>query len=345
MKRFFLTTFVFFLLFGLVFPGSAASVDGEQILLSEMTGEECVQFLLSKGVEIPDIFADEAAMYRAVVDLIRIIEQNPQVRFNFGSPINQTFCDAVKNAVNTHYGVSSSRTNALTRETSALIDSTPLTGWRDSYLEYNCYSYAVGVTTTWYNLGGIYAQYHPDEPELDVIIENGAASWTPVICSDLRSMFPCVYSTTVRPVSSGLNSNQTAICVRWGYVDNAPDLQDFHFMKLSGSSWYHKPGPAIPMRYHHMPETQAWTNECVTEDGPKAGDIVYTGPIIYFVYAPAHNTINKYIGEDYHSGARHYYKFADVCQECGDYWNVQWVSQPCSGPPCSIPYSRIYGVA
>lgn len=55
--------------------------------------------------------------------------------------------------------------------------------------------------------------------------------------------------------------------------------------------------------------------------------------VVYYRY---HGYNNQYIGQEYHSGSKHYYRFADVCMICGKSINFTWHSYPCSGPPCAL---------
>lgn len=49
-----------------------------------------------------------------------------------------------------------------------------------------------------------------------------------------------------------------------------------------------------------------------------------------------HDYENEYTGNEYHSGGRHYFEYADVCQICNKQINTTWTSVICSGPPCAI---------
>lgn len=60
---------------------------------------------------------------------------------------------------------------------------------------------------------------------------------------------------------------------------------------------------------------------------------------LYTRYYRYHYYTRKYTGENYHSGSKHYYQFADVCNLCGSKKNASYVQRACSGPPCVIPYS------
>lgn len=43
-----------------------------------------------------------------------------------------------------------------------------------------------------------------------------------------------------------------------------------------------------------------------------------------------------YTGNNYHSGSKHYYEYADICTGCGDQKanTTTWSVINCSGPPC-----------
>ncbi len=61
----------------------------------------------------------------------------------------------------------------------------------------------------------------------------------------------------------------------------------------------------------------------------------YIGQISYRLYR-YHDYANQPTGNNYHSGSRHYYEYADICIVCGKQINKTWVSVVCSGPPCAV---------
>lgn len=61
-----------------------------------------------------------------------------------------------------------------------------------------------------------------------------------------------------------------------------------------------------------------------------------TGKISYLLFR-YHDYANKYTGREYHSGSRHYFQYANICEVCNKQINATWKSKPCSGPPCSLP--------
>lgn len=63
-----------------------------------------------------------------------------------------------------------------------------------------------------------------------------------------------------------------------------------------------------------------------------------TGTISYVLFR-YHDYTNRYTGSEYHSGSRHYFQYADICEVCNKQINTTWTSVACSGPPCHIPWS------
>lgn len=61
----------------------------------------------------------------------------------------------------------------------------------------------------------------------------------------------------------------------------------------------------------------------------------YTGQISYYLYR-YHDYAYQHTGNEYHSGARHYFEYADICRICGKQINTTWTSIVCDGPPCAV---------
>ena len=61
----------------------------------------------------------------------------------------------------------------------------------------------------------------------------------------------------------------------------------------------------------------------------------------YVTYYRYHHYTNQYTGNNYHSGSRHYFQYADTCTICGHRKNYTWISQYCGGPPCVTPSKSI----
>lgn len=153
--------------------------------------------------------------------------------------------------------------------------------------------------------------------------------------SDLKSDSfgnSCVSITRTKPTS--LSAGQSCICIRKCEID-------FHFMKLSSSSWLHKPGYSNPLKYNYEPsESRIWTNESYVAGTTSAPTIFYNSDIYYLVYKKNHgSTTYTWTGNDYHSGTLHYYEYGDKCDDCGVFTTSVWTTEPCSGPPCVTPWS------
>lgn len=209
-----------------------------------------------------------------------------------------------------------------------LQDSTVVGSWSDSYLDYNCYAYAVGRTDAAYWPGMF--SYTPSRDDFDV--GDSIYSMAYDTRADLKSSefsMKCVKLTSTRPTS--VQSGQKCICIRKG-------SDDFHFMKLSGSSWYHKPGQSIPLKYKYVPTTSRdWTNECSMYGAILAPSATYDSTIYYLIYKVYHGEQTRcYTGENYHSGRYHYYQYAYVCDDCGETVSLVWEKESCSGPPCPL---------
>jgi len=199
----------------------------------------------------------------------------------------------------------------------------------DNYKIYNCYAYALQKTDKRYEPGDI-----KNGENNNFSMALSLKEMVRLVKDDLETLgYQCVGASTVRPSSSDLAPGATAICIRRGD-------SDFHFMRLVGNQWYHKPGSSQVLIYKHLPsDSLTWTNEGVDENGPYQGLLTYTSTIYYIIYGNTHTTAYKYMGKSYHSGGYHYYLYADVCTVCGHSENEVWERTACSGPPCIEPAS------
>lgn len=210
-----------------------------------------------------------------------------------------------------------------------LQDSTVYGSWSNTYLSYNCYAYALGLTDDFYWPG--YFSNTPNYDDFD--LSDSIYSLACDVKADLKSSTfsnKCVVVTTTRPTS--LSSGLSCMCIRKGE-------KDLHFMKMSGSSWYHKPGPTNPLKYKYNPSTsRTWSNESSINGVSRAPDIYYDSAIYYIIYSKDHITTYTWTGDHYHSGTKHYYKYGYKCDNCGIYTSTVWISRDCSGPPCNTPW-------
>lgn len=122
-----------------------SNVDGAtKPLLSSLSYEECLLFLDDYGIEIPDQLKGIDIKY-----IIQTIESNP----DFGSGINWTvaaeFFNTVSIAIQDYHG----KNLIIPSSTFALNDTleySTVYAWDSSTMgQYNCYSYALGITSEW----------------------------------------------------------------------------------------------------------------------------------------------------------------------------------------------------
>ncbi len=294
----------------------------EKIILSEMTEQECMDFITSKCITIPPDCAKRADIGELVKYIIAEVEKNPNADVSFSYTKLNEFAHEIKKAVNDYYGKTTKNGISLFSEYQ-LRDSTLVTPWDRSCIGYNCYGYA--IMTYSYKDPGFYSgqQYNVSLSIYQVAL---------LVKDDLEALgYGCVKITTQRPDSSSMFGGQKAICVRngtWAY----------HFMKLEDDIWYHKPATSAILSYNYLPSlSRIWTDEMVTEDGPQPKCYDYTGTIYYIIYCGEHNYIDTFTGNHYHLGLKHYYQYAETCQYCGKQTYTYWISVNCSGPPCELP--------
>ncbi|MCL2675877.1 MAG: hypothetical protein FWE84_04760 [Firmicutes bacterium] len=81
--------------------------------LSEMSEEECVEFIIENGVYIPKEYVDLPELGGFVKSIIQRIEEKPYYMFVYGDPENQYFCDSIKATVNDYYETRHSKNAAV----------------------------------------------------------------------------------------------------------------------------------------------------------------------------------------------------------------------------------------
>lgn len=112
--------------------------------------------------------------------------------------------------------------------------------------------------------------------------------------------------------------------------------EDYHYMRLMGSDWLHKPGNTHVLEFNTLPYSRDWYNEVSYMGKAYDGDRYYTGAIYYFAFDTEHHDCTlSYTGNHYHWDNKHFFEVRTTCGVCGDVV-ISWASQPCSGPPCSV---------
>lgn len=262
--------------------------------LSDMTDIECLEFIKSKGVQIPDDYNDETLWAPFVKKTIEQVEADPDCFFVYNYTVTGDFAQAIQAVVNEYYGIPNSTIfyNEHVTPTSysvySLQDSSTYVSWSAAFKAYNCYAFAIGRTDKFYRPGELSGKSYDLSLGLDTLVQ--------YIEFDLKAINnPCVDISTARPVIGSLNDNQTAICFRIG-------SEDFHFMRMESDGWYHKPGNTTPLKYNSLPMSSTiWTNECVYYGRVYKPTTEYDSVIYFITYAPSHNLRYSYSSSAYHT--------------------------------------------
>lgn len=335
MKKFLsLVIIVCILLVSISAPTMAINAEDFQVSpVSQMTDVELLQFLEDYEIIIPEGLAESQEQ---TIDIIRSwvikIEDNPDISVIYSLETTNDFVNALKDAVNDYYGIVSS-SSMLPYASHGLRYST-VYDVPSNMIRYNCYSYALGRTAAIYHPGA-FSGHAMTNSILKNLSVYQIASY---VKEDLQSSSlgkSCVKITSARPTASSLETGQTAICVRKG--DNGNGTYDYHFMRLYSTTWRHKPGITAILTYDYLPSTSRdWISEGYDGNRVLTGDVVYDSSIYYILFKTSHNYTHQYSGQNYHSGTKHYYEFADICSQCNSRKanSTTWTGVNCSGPPC-----------
>ncbi len=319
------------------FTSNAAELDETPTRLSELSEEECIQFIQSKGLEIPEELKDYQSLGAFIKNVIAKIEENPYHQFIINYYATYEFANQIKYVVNEHYGVSAdeARRTIIGTRSYSLQFSTVYGNWLDEYYGYNCYAYALGQTRPF---DGYVIKYEPGDFNIETCsafsLNMSVDEMAELTMSDMESLgYACRINTISYSEIMTYSDTHSIICLR---KCSTPGLEDFHYMKLSGSVWRHKPGLTQVLQLNTLPGETIWFNEGVINGVPSAGDRYYTGTIHYFAFRTDHNlTTTGRTGNDYHSGMMHYLEYRSVCADCGAVV-YHWEAVECAGPPCVI---------
>jgi len=265
--------------------------------LSEMTDEECIDFIKDNNIEIPEGYADSGAF---VHDVIRSVEEKPNIEFAFNYNVTLNFAENIKALVNNYYGVRESdialftssadryelKYNWVQNENGDWVSSGGV--WNYLWKYYNCYAYAIGETENVPMCQDCYAyqpgdfggtgEFNRDEDKCSIY------DLALIVRDDLVALGYDVYVSKQEPTE--IASNQTLICVRRG-------PSDYHFMRknFSDGYWYHKPGKTAPLKYKYSPEQFVWRVE-YSENGREGNDKTrfYDSDIYYITFGTPFTT-------------------------------------------------------
>jgi len=303
-------------------------------LLSQMSEEECVEFVVSNGIEIPEGLRDSEKLGSFIKFIIQSVEKDPTRKFSYSYYPTLQMANNIAALVNEYYEDNGYPLSSASRQSviALLRYSTPVGSWDNAYEWYNCYAYALGRPVDF-----IYPGYFSDSQAYDATLSvNEFANLTE---DDLYALgYDCVVRSTNYASVGSWDSSFTIICLRKDIVYGS---EDFHYMRLENGNWYHKPGTSQILKYNYSaPTSGRWSDEFSFEGVNYSGDVYYTSTIHYFAFRANHTYVSSYAGDEYHSLNQHYYYMHNVCADCG-HSEYTWVSTPSDDFPYMLEDARI----
>ena len=329
MKKFISIFLVLLSIWTLGFPTLAANaIENEiskRVTLSSLTEEECWAYLADKGVTVP-LELDEID----IVQLISIYERIPNIVFDFDNAILLDFCEDVRAVVHEYYETSiiMRAITDYTLQYSTLYQTVEKAG------QFNCYAYALGLTTHCEPGQFSNGTYNPtgEIDDLATIVVNDIKSQNLADALGNVDSYKCVVQQTNRPSTEGIWDNVIAVRKDTDYFYE--EENDYHFAQLDSAGWLHKPSNSQILKFNDLPSNNVvWTNERYTRYAHD-WDISYDSDIIYILYKTDHDEYVR-TGQHYHSGNYHYFEYNFDCSDCGVEGTI-WIRYECDGPPCSL---------
>lgn len=242
--------------------------------LNKMSGEECIAELKKVGYCVPDIYNNAETTALAVKTIITDLHSG---HFSTAVPYNYTALASM--ALDIQKVILDNDT--IYASTYVLQDSTVYGSWLSSYLNYNCYGYAINKTSAFIDPG------HYSGRDFNMgLTTYGMAS---IIAADLNALGYSTYITTNKPTS--IASKEKIVCINKGTID-------YHVMKgITGVNiWRHKPGSTNPLRWNYTsPEHKDWTNEYSIYNVSYPGTTSYFDDVYYVVYWVANTGVQNII--------------------------------------------------
>ncbi len=82
-----------------------SSYEKDKVILSEMSEKDCIRFIESKGVVIPEEFKVKPELGSLIKELILRLEENPNYPASSSYTVLHEFSQNIKRAVNGYYGI------------------------------------------------------------------------------------------------------------------------------------------------------------------------------------------------------------------------------------------------
>ena len=265
------------------------SAECTQVILSNLTDEECVSFLKNAGVVFPYDEDDWSLWGPIVKEMISLVETNPAHIFVYNFSKTQELANNIKAVVNAYYGINTAALCSSSAYTSdnQLLYSTRAGSWTDDYYDFNCYGYAIGTHNTFEDPG-----FHSGQQLLKIVS-------VPAIANLVKADLEALGYDDVQVWSAEDEPPICSICVRIALRIRAN--VDYHFMRLDKGDdyWYHKPSHTALLKYNNDPLTGIWTNEGYIVDEYIPPSIEYNSAI-YLIGYDFHSYKYMYYGADRH---------------------------------------------
>ncbi|HPX83821.1 MAG TPA: hypothetical protein PLR16_00855 [Bacilli bacterium] len=261
-------------------------------LLSQMTADECLDFVIQNNIEIPTGLENNTVLLKEFVkQTIDIVESNPKYNFAYNFYKIQKFAEDVKELVNNYYEVSINDNSSYFSTTSSYQlqynyvykeGEWVVSGgdWLEKWSNYNCYAYSINRSES-NEKYTTQSQYQPGDfagtgsYSIGMPINDLAN----IIKADLEAI-GLTNVTIIDSIPTSLNSNQKLICVRTGSID-------YHLMRFDPitNAWYHKPGNTAVLKYKYIPSNSLdWITETSYEGEEYYNGFRYNSSIKYIVY-------------------------------------------------------------
>ena len=267
-----LLSIVLFSSSAMVYAADSQALTKEEIL--SMDQSELLSFLLEEGLVLPEDYdvhiteMSEPFVYKYTPLILEGKIDSSVRRFNY-EPSNQMLFRLY--AVLDRLGLAENQ-SAVPMDSYALQDSTPIGSWSNNYLNYNCYAYALGITSR------VQPGHYSGEP---FALTMPVSDMADVVLADLEALGYWGYTSSTKPTAL-LDPYFKVIAIRKTITN-----EDYHFMKMYGSlnAWAHKPAETQPLKWNYSsPNSKDWTNERMTASGAQPPSLTYDSNIYYILY-------------------------------------------------------------
>ena len=244
--------------------------------LSELSEEECIEFLKMQGTEIPKEYIDYTELGSTVKEMIMNIEAHPEAEGIYNYTAKAELYANVRETVLKYYEIKIENNSFIsaysTKSALTLQYSKALYSWNEIFKNYNCYGFAINVNR-WIN------------PGYTLGVDYGANT---VNLMSLSRMADLVASDLSELGYTNITYGRTRPSYQSGYkvIAVRKSSDDFHFMaETSVNVWRHKPGDSVELQYNYSsPTSGKWTNEGIGRYGLQGGGIEYNSDIVYIKY-------------------------------------------------------------